>query len=52
VPLRLQLVLQLEVVLDDAVVDDHDLAGAVAVRVRVLLGRTAVRGPARVCPTP
>ena len=48
VPLRLQLVLQLEVVLDDAVVHDDDAAGAVAVRVRVLLGRPAVRGPARV----
>ena len=48
VPLRLQLVLQLEVVLDDAVVDDDDAAGAVAVRVRVLFGRPAVRGPARV----
>ena len=40
--------LQLEVVLDDAVVDDDDAAGAVAVRVRVLLGRPAVRRPARV----
>ena len=48
VSLRLQLVLQLEIVLDDAVVDDDDAAGAVAVRVRVLLGRPAVRGPARV----
>ena len=48
VPLALQLVLQLEVVLDDAVVHDHDAAGAVAVRVGVLLGRAAVRGPARV----
>ena len=48
VPLRLQLLLQLEVVLDDAVVDDDDAAGAVAVRVRVFLGGPAVRGPARV----
>ena len=48
VALALQLVLQVEVVLDDAVVDDDDLAGAVAVRVRVLLGRPAVRRPARV----
>ena len=48
VALPLQLVLQLEVVLDDAVVDDDDLAGAVAVRVRVLLGRASVRGPAGV----
>ena len=48
VALPLQLLLQIEVVLDDAVVDDDDLAGAVAVRVRVLLGRPAVRRPARV----
>ena len=48
VPLRLQLVLQLEVVLDDAVVHDDDAAGAVAVRMRVLLGGAAVRRPARV----
>ena len=48
VPLLLQLVLQLEVVLDDAVVDDDDAAGAVAVRVGVLLGRPAVRRPAGV----
>ena len=48
VALPLQLLLQVEVVLDDAVVDDDDLAGAVAVRVRVLLGRPAVRRPARV----
>ena len=47
-PSAIELVLQLEVVLDDAVVDDDDAAGAVAVRVRVLLGRPAVRGPARV----
>ena len=48
VSLRLQLVLQLEVVLDDAVVDDDDAAGAVAVRMRVLLGRPSVGRPARV----
>ena len=48
VPLALQLLLQIEIVLDDAVVDDDDLAGAVAVRMRVLLGRPAVRRPARV----
>ena len=48
VSLRLELVLQLEVVLDDAVVDDDDPAGAVAVRMRVFLGGTAVRRPARV----
>jgi hypothetical protein len=44
----LKLLLQIEVVLDDAVVDDHDPAGAVPVRMRVLLRRTAVRGPSRV----
>ncbi len=48
VALLLQLALQIEVVLDDAVVDDDDLAGAVAVRVSVLLGRPPVRRPARV----
>src|SRR5206468_4074315 len=37
---------QLEVVLDDAVVDDHHLAGAV--RMRVLLRGPAMRRPARV----
>jgi hypothetical protein len=40
--------LQREEVLDDAVVDDDDVAGAVAVRVRVVLVRLAVRGPAGV----
>ena len=39
---------ELEVVLDDAVVDDDDPARAVAMRVRVLFGRPAVRGPAGV----
>src|SRR5450756_2110144 len=48
VALTLQFVLQLEVVLDDAVVDDDDAARAVAVRVGVLLGGPAVRGPPRV----
>ena len=48
VPFLLQLALQLEIVLDDAVVHDDDPSGAVAVRVRVLLGRTAVRRPAGV----
>ncbi len=46
VALRLQLVLQRKIVLDDAVVHHHDVAGAIAVRVRVLFGGTAVRGPA------
>ena len=48
VPFLLQLALQIEVVLDDPVVDDDDPAGAVAMRVRVLLGRPSVRRPARV----
>jgi hypothetical protein len=48
VAFALQLLLQVEVILDDAVVDDDDLAGAVAVGVRVLFSRPAVGGPARV----
>ena len=48
VPFLLELLLQLEIVLDDAVVDDDDAAGAVAMRMGVLLGRPAVRRPARV----
>ena len=43
-----ELVLQLEIIFDDAVVDDDDFAGAVAVRVRVFFGGAAVRGPAGV----
>jgi hypothetical protein len=37
-----------EIVLDDTVVNHHDLSGAIAMRMGVLLGRTAVGGPARV----
>ena len=48
VALPLQLVLQVEVILDDAVVDDDDLPGAVAMRVGVLFGRASVRRPAGV----
>ena len=44
----LQLALEVQVVLDDAVVHDDDLAGAVLVRMGVLFGGPAVRGPARV----
>ena len=44
----LESLLDREEVFDDAVVDDHDLAGAVAVRMGVVLVRLAVRGPARV----
>ena len=43
-----ELLLQADVVLHDAVVDDDDLSGAVTMRMRVLLGRTSVRGPAGV----
>ena len=48
VTLSLQLGLELGEVLDDAVVDDEDLAVAVGVRVCVDVGRLAVRRPARV----
>ncbi len=43
-----ELLLEREIVLDDAVVDHDDLAGAVAVRMGVLFGGTSVSGPARV----
>ena len=43
-----QFVLQLDVVFDDAVVHDDDLARAVAVRMGVFFGGAPVRGPARV----
>ena len=43
--LSLQLLFQIEIVLDDAVVDDDDLARAVAMGVGVLFGRPAVRRP-------
>ena len=39
---------QLEIVLDDPVVHDDDPAGAVDMRMRILFGGAAVRGPARV----
>ncbi len=45
---RLELVAQLDEVLDDAVVDDRQLAGAVDVRVGVEVVGAAVRRPARV----
>ncbi len=44
----LQLFLEVQVVLDDAVVDDDDLAGAVQVRVGILFRGPSVRRPARV----
>jgi len=43
-----QLFLERKIVFDDAIVDDDDLAGAVAMRVGVLLSGTAVGGPAGV----
>ena len=43
-----QLPLQADIVLDDAVVHHDDLAGAVAMRMRVLFGRTSMCGPAGV----
>ena len=48
VALLLELALELQVVLDDAVVDDDEAARAVAVRMRVLFGGPSVRRPARV----
>src|SRR4029077_10047313 len=48
VAFALELLFQLEIILDDAVVDDYDLAAAIAVRVCVFLGRATVRGPAGV----
>ena len=48
VALFFELVLQLDVIFDDAVVNDDDLALAVAMRMGVLFGGAAVRGPARV----
>ena len=47
VPLALQFVLQIEIVLDDSVVHDDNLAGAVPVRVGVLFGGPAMGGPPR-----
>ena len=47
-PSSVQLLLEGQVVLDDAVVHHHHVALAVAVRVGVLLGGTPVGGPARV----
>src|SRR5579864_930933 len=41
-----QLLLQAEIVLDDAIVNDHDFAGAIAVRMRIFFGRAAMSGPA------
>ena len=48
VAFALELLLQLEVIFDDAVVDDYDLAAAIAVRMCVFLGRATMGGPAGV----
>ncbi len=45
--LELELGLQIQVVLDDPVVHDDDLAGAVSMRMGVFFSGTAVRRPAR-----
>ena len=42
-----ELALDLEIVFDDAVVDNDDTARAVAMRMRVLFSRAAMRGPSR-----
>ena len=44
---RGKLVLQVQIIFDDAVVDDNDTARAVAMGVCIFLGRTAMRRPAR-----
>src|SRR5579864_7051772 len=46
VPFLSKLLLQAEIVLHDPVVDDHNLAGAVAMRMSVFFGRTTVCCPA------
>ena len=48
VALRSEFALQLEIIFDNAVVDDDDAAGAVAMGMGVLFGGAAVRGPAGV----
>jgi hypothetical protein len=48
VPSGLELALQLHIILNDAVVDDDGVALGIAVWMGVFLGRTPMRGPARV----
>ena len=43
-----QFVLQFQIVFDDAVMDDDHPASAIAMRVGIFFGRTAVSGPTRV----
>src|SRR3990170_6108203 len=45
--LALERRLEIEIILDDAVVDNDEAARAVAVRMRVLFGWTAMCGPPR-----
>ena len=47
-PSSISFFFEAEIVLDDAVVDDHDLSGAVAVGMRIFFGGASVGGPARV----
>src|SRR6266446_4125719 len=44
----LQLLLQLQIIFDDAIVHHDDLPGAIAMRMRVFFGGAAMRGPAGV----
>jgi hypothetical protein len=46
VPFRDQLMLQLEIILDNSVMNYDNLASPVAVRMRVLFSRAALRRPA------
>src|SRR6266853_3739329 len=48
VPFALQLLFELQIIFDDAVVDHHDLSRAITVRVRVFFGRAPMRRPAGV----
>src|SRR6185437_16628116 len=48
VAFREELIFQLDVVLNNSIVHDHNLAGAIAVRVGVFFGRAPMRGPTRV----
>src|SRR5581483_3942537 len=43
-----QLALECNVIFDDAVMHNHNAAGAIAMRVRIFFGWASVRGPARV----
>ena len=47
-PSSRQLLLQGQIILDDAVMHHHDVAVAIAMRMRVLFGGPSVRRPARV----